>query len=114
MIEDWVPSTDLLWGDSQNLTINSPPILVAMDSDYMNARLTMESVTTLATIGGTNLDTFVVQQISREGEILPNLEASTSRGPNIDLETNSHEVEWDSLSDAIIDLDIDVIQAYNT
>ena len=81
MTEDWVPSTDLLWGEFQNLT--------------------MESVIIQAATGDTNSDTL-------------NCVASTSQGPNtIDSEIDSHEFEWDSLSDATMDLEIDVIQSYS-
>lgn len=89
------------------MTIDSPTIPAAMDSDYMNTRLTMESVAILAMTDSNNASV-------REGETLPNLEASTSQSPNNDSKIDSHEFEWDSLSDPIVDLDMDVVHTYST
>ena len=112
--DDWVPSTNLLWEDSRDLIIDSPPISFAIDSDCMNARLTMDSVSIPAAMDGDNSDNFVIEQIARGEEPLPNLEASTSRGSNNNSEIDSHEFEWDSLSDATVDLDMDVVHAYSS
>ena len=88
MCEDWVPSTNLLWGDSDN------PV-----SHETIANLEQESMT---------LDDI-------EASTSRHPKHSWCKHPSRDLEIDSNEYEWDSfLEPSTIDMDVDVVHTYGS
>ena len=88
MCEDWVPSTNLLWGDSDNLV-----------SHETVAKLEQEFVT---------LDDI-------EASTSRHPKHSWCKNPSQDSVKNSNEYEWDSLLEpSTVDMDIDFVYTYSS
>lgn len=110
MCEDWVPATNLLWGDSDTLVAN--PIV---------SNLEQQDFVVEDHVDGPIQENQYTNDI-QEGVTLGDITTSTSRRhkhawckhPSWDSDIDSNEYEWESLSDSFtIDMDIDVVHTYS-
>lgn len=99
MCEDWVPSTSLLWENSDSLVTHETVAIVEQNES--------------------NLDSL----IEREGVTLNHIQASTSGHPKPSSckhlgrssKMRTHQYKWDSfLEPSIVDMDVDVIFSYSS